>query len=141
MQRVFQSKSKGRYIVSKNNTVQKQNTPTLNSKWFTDIDVINDGIFTSYKNYGTLYNNVNQTLSSTKVDDDLYEYLKNVVFELDTDNTFNNATMEMYLHKDNDDVDMDVDDPTDKSIIRTLGRYHAYLKLMCVVVDLSLIHI
>ena len=82
MLRVFQSKSKGRYIMSKNNTVQKQNTPTLNSKWFTDIDVINDGIFTSYKNYGTLYNNVNQTLSSTKVDDDLYEYLKNVVFEL-----------------------------------------------------------
>ncbi|WP_447550170.1 DUF5906 domain-containing protein [Staphylococcus haemolyticus] len=121
--------------MSKNNTVQKQNTPTLNNKWFTDIHVINDGIFTSYKNYGTLYNNVNKTLSNTEVDDDLYNYLKDVVFELDTDNTFKDATMEMYLHKDNDDADMDVDDPTDKNIIKTLGRYHAYLKLMCVVVD------
>jgi hypothetical protein len=24
--------------------------------------------------------------------------------------------MEMYLHKDNDDADMDVDDPTDKKV-------------------------
>ena len=55
--------------MSKNNTVQKQNTPTLNSKLFTEIHIINDGIFTSYKNYGTLYKNVNQTLSNTKVDD------------------------------------------------------------------------
>lgn len=121
--------------MSKNNTVQKQKKPTLNNKWFTDIHVINDGIFTSYKNYGTLYNNVNKTLSNTEVDDDLYNYLKDVVFELDTDNTFNDATMEMYLHKDNDDADIDVDDPTDKRIIKTLGRYHAYLKLMCIVVD------
>lgn len=121
--------------MSKNNTVQKQKKPTLNNKWFTDIHVINDGIFTSYKNYGTLYNNVNKMLSNTEVDDDLYNYLKDVVFELDTDNTFNDATMEMYLHKDNDDADIDVDDPTDKRIIKTLGRYHAYLKLMCIVVD------